>query len=61
MQWLDFVRLKSHPGGTGFESMKGSCRAAEAQYCESPWNSIDEGSASIAIDGPGLEGVMQRS
>jgi hypothetical protein len=28
--------LKSHPGGTGFEGMKGSCRAAEALHCERP-------------------------
>jgi hypothetical protein len=27
---------KSHPGGTGFEGMKGSCRAAEAQHCDRP-------------------------
>jgi hypothetical protein len=47
---------KSHPGGTGFEGMKGSCRAAEACHCERPWKAIDEGAASVAIDGSGLKG-----
>ena len=47
---------KSHPGGTGFKGMKGSCRAAEAQHCERPWKAIGEGAASVAIDGPGLKG-----
>jgi hypothetical protein len=47
---------KSHPGGTGFESMKGSCIAAEAQHCERPWKAIGEGAASVEVDGPGLKG-----
>ena len=47
---------KSHPGGTGFEGMKGSHRAAEARHCERPWKAIGEGAASVAIDGPGLKG-----
>jgi hypothetical protein len=47
---------KGHPGGTGFEGMKGSQRAAEAQYCETPWKAIGEGAASVAIDSPGLKG-----
>ena len=47
---------KSHPGGTGFESMKGSLREAEAWHCERPWKAIGEGTASVAIDGPGLRG-----
>ena len=47
---------KSYPGGTGFEGMKGSCRAAEAQHCERPWKANGEGAASVAIDGPGLKG-----
>jgi hypothetical protein len=47
---------KSHPDGTGFEGMKGLCRAAEAQHCERPWKAIGEGAASVAIDGPGLKG-----
>ena len=45
---------KSHPGGTGFKGMKGSCRAAEAQHCERPWKDIGEGVASV-IDVPGLK------
>jgi hypothetical protein len=47
---------KGHPGGTGFEGMKGSRRAAEARHCERPWKAIGEGAASVAIDGPGLKG-----
>jgi hypothetical protein len=47
---------KGHPGGTGFEGMKGSRRAAEAQHCERPWKAIGEGAASVAIEGPGLKG-----
>lgn len=27
------VMCKSHPGGTGFEGVKGSWRAAEAGHC----------------------------
>jgi hypothetical protein len=27
--WLDLVMCKSYLGGTGFEGVKGSCRAAE--------------------------------
>jgi hypothetical protein len=52
----DLVMCKGHPGGTSFEGMKGSRRAAEAQHCERPWKAIGEGSASVAIDGPGLKG-----
>ena len=48
---------KCYPGGTGFEGMKESCRAAEAQPCERPCNAIGEGAASGAIDGP----VLKRS
>ena len=33
----DLVMCKGHPDGTGFEGMKGSRRAAEAQRCERPW------------------------
>jgi hypothetical protein len=47
---------KSHPGGPGFEGMKGSCRAAEARHYEKPWKAIGEGAASVAVDGPGLNG-----
>ena len=52
---------KSHPDGTGFDGMKGSWRAAEAQHCERPWKPTGEGAASVVVDDPGLEGVMQRS
>ena len=48
--------FKSHSGDTGFEGMKGSRRAAEAQHCERPWKAIGEGTVSVAIDGPGLKG-----
>ena len=34
---LDLVMCKGHPGGTGFEGMKGSRRAAEARHCERAW------------------------
>jgi hypothetical protein len=48
---------KSHPGGTGFEGMKGSCRTAEAWHCERPpWKAIGEDAASVAIGGPGQKG-----
>jgi hypothetical protein len=56
LQQRDLVMCKGHPSGTGFEGMKGSLRAAEAQHCERPWEAIGEGAASVAIDGPGLEG-----
>ena len=36
MLQLDLIMCKNHPGGTGFESMKGSWRAAEVRHCESP-------------------------
>ena len=52
---------KSHPGGTGFEGMKGSHRAAEALYCERPWKAIGEGAASVVVDGPGLKGSCKGS
>ena len=52
----DFVICKGHPGGTVFEGMKGSRRAAEAQHCERPWKAIGEGAAAVAIEGPGLKG-----
>ena len=52
----DLVICKGHPGGTGFEGMKGSQRAAEAWHGESPWKAIDEGAAAVAIEGPGLKG-----
>jgi hypothetical protein len=54
--WLHLVMCKSYPGGTGFEGIKGSCRAAKAQHCERPWKAIGEGAASGAIDGPEIKG-----
>ena len=53
---MDLVMCKNYSGGTGFEGMKGSCRAAEARHCERPWKAIGEGAASVAVDGPGLKG-----
>jgi hypothetical protein len=47
---------KSNPGGTGFEGMKGSWRAAEAQHCETSGKAIGEGVASVAVDGSGMKG-----
>jgi hypothetical protein len=55
LQW-DLVMCKGHPGGTDFDSMRGSHRADEARHCERQWKAIGEGAASVAIDGPGLEG-----
>jgi len=47
---------KSHPGGTGFEGMKGSSRGAEAWHYERPWKAIGAGDSPVAVDGPGLKG-----
>jgi hypothetical protein len=55
LQW-DLVMCKGYPGGTGFEGMKGSHRAAEARHCERSWEAIGEGAASVGIDGPELKG-----
>ena len=52
----DLVICKGHPGGTGFEGVKESHKAAEARYCERPWKAIGEGAASVAIEGAGLKG-----
>jgi hypothetical protein len=54
--WLDLVMCKNYPGGAGYEGMKGSRRAAEAQHCERPWKAIGESAASVAIDVPELKG-----
>ena len=56
MLWLDLVLCKSPPGGTGFEGMKRSCRAAKVWDCERPWKATCEGAATVAADGPGLNG-----
>ena len=52
----DLVMCKGYPADTGFEGMKGSCRAAEAWHQEKPWKATGEGAASVAIDSPGLKG-----
>ena len=52
----NLVICKGHPGGTGFEGMKGSHKAAEAWHCERPWKAIGEGATVVAIEGPGLKG-----
>jgi hypothetical protein len=52
---------KSHPGCTGSEGMKGSSRAGETWPSERTWMATGEGAASVAIDGPGLVVVIQRS
>jgi hypothetical protein len=49
---------KSHPGGTGFESIKGSWKAAVAWHCGRSGGAIGEGTAPASVEGPGLEGVM---
>jgi hypothetical protein len=56
MLQIDLVIYKSHPGGTGFEGMKVSWRAAEVCHCEKSWKAIGQGIALDAIDGPGLKG-----
>jgi hypothetical protein len=57
---LDLVMCKNHPGGTGFEGMKGSWEEAEAGHCERPWKAIGEGAASAAVDSPGLKGSCKK-
>ena len=52
---------KGHPGGTGFEDMKGSHRAAEAWHCERPWKAIGKGAASVVVDGQELKGSCKGS
>jgi hypothetical protein len=52
---------KSHPGGTGFEGIKDSRRAAEAQHCERPWKAIGEGATSVAVDCPRLKGSCKEA
>ena len=50
----------SHPGGSGFEGIKGSWRAAEVWHCERPGEAIGGGAASVAVEDPGLKGGMQK-
>ena len=49
----DLIICKGHTGCTGFEGMKGSLRAAEAQHYERPWKAIGESAASVATDSLG--------
>ena len=42
---------KSHPGGAGFEGLKGSWRTAEAWHWERPKEATGAGVASVAVDG----------
>ena len=58
MLCLDLVKCKSHSGGTGFEGMKGSWRAAEAWNCERPGKAIGEG-ASVVV-GSELKGSCKK-
>ena len=51
---------KSHPGGTGFEGVKGSWKTAKALHCERPGKAIGKGAVLTAVDDPGLKG-MQRN
>ena len=41
---------------TSFEGMKGSWRGAEAWQCGRPGETIGKGAASVAVEGPGLQG-----
>ena len=52
--------IKSHPGGTGFEGMKVSWRAAEVWHCESHGRPLVKVQLSCNW-WPRTEGVMQRS
>lgn len=52
---------QSHPGGAGFEGMKGSGRVAEAWHHERPGEAPGEGAASAAVEDPGLKGHHKES
>ena len=56
MLQLYLVMCKSHPGGTRFEGMKGSYRAAEAWHYNRLGKTIGEGTDSVAVGFPGLKG-----
>jgi hypothetical protein len=47
---------KNHPGGTGFEGIKGSLRTAEVLHCERSGKDFGEGAASDSFDSLGLKG-----
>ena len=50
---------KNQSGGTGFEGVKGSWRAADAWHCEKPWKTIGVSAASVVVDGPELKGLCK--
>lgn len=52
---------RSHPRGTGFKGMMGSCRTAEAWHCESPGEAISEREDSVAVELPGLKGSCREA
>ena len=57
MLQLNLVMCKNHPRSTtGFKSMKGSWRVAEAWHCQELRKAIGEGTASVVVDGQGLKG-----
>ena len=56
MLQLDLVICKNCLGGTGFQGMKGSMRAAEAWNSEDLGRATDKAVASATADGPGLKG-----
>ena len=57
---LGLVVCKNKPGGSGFDGRKKSWRTAEAWHCKRPGKAIGDGSASFAIDGPGLKGSCRK-
>ena len=56
MLQMYLVMSKSNPGGTGFESMKGSWRTAKAWNCEKPGKAMGDGAALVVVDSIGLKG-----
>ena len=57
----DLVICKSHPDGTGFGGMRGHEEQLMLSSVRGHGRPLVQVSASVAIDGPGLEGVMHRS
>ena len=56
LQW-DLIMCKSHPGDTGFEGMKGSCRASEAETVRGHGRPLVKVLPQLQfIKGPGLKG-----
>lgn len=57
-----YFRLAAELGnGTGFEGVKGLWKTTEVWHCERPGEAVGEGTASVAVKGPELKGIMQRS